>query len=87
MGVFLIVVLCVFLYVCIGAFITYKLSNLYENSDKYDDYKMSNEYRYADFKPHDVAILAGILWFIIAPFAFAMFYSKYYDGNKITTKE
>lgn len=64
-------VLLVFLYLCIGAIVTFALCRLYTIVKPYDKYS-SFEFEYT---------VVGIFWIVAAPFAFAVFFAKY--GEKL----
>lgn len=72
------IILALFLYLCIGAVITYTLRHLYLSADysKYTHYSSDN---------NSYCVVIGIFWLVAAPFAFAMYFAKY--GFPETTKK
>lgn len=64
------IVLLLFLYICMGAIITYALRHLYLSADYY-------EYT-GSCSDNDVyCVVVGIFWPVAAPFAFAMYFAQY----------
>lgn len=64
------IALLLFLYICIGAVITYVLRHLYlsANYHEYTSFCSSNS---------EYCVAVGIFWLVAAPFAFAMYFAKY----------
>lgn len=62
------IALLMFLYLCIGAIVTFALCRLYSIVEPYDE---------------DVfeSVLIGVFWISAAPFAFAVFFARY--GEKL----
>lgn len=65
------IALLVFLYLCIGAIVTFALCHLYTIVEPYN--------KYNGFE--DGYIMTGVFWIVAAPFAFAVFFAKY--GEKL----
>ena len=65
------IALLVFLYLCIGAIVTFSLCRLYTIVEPYN--------KYNGFE--DGYIMIGVFWIVAAPFAFAVFFAKY--GEKL----
>lgn len=65
------ITLLVFLYLCIGAIVTFSLCRLYTIVEPYN--------KYNGFE--DGYIMTGVFWIVAAPFAFAVFFAKY--GEKL----
>lgn len=65
------IVLLVFLYLLIGAIVTFALCRLYVIVEPYN--------KYNGFE--DGYIMVGVFWIVAAPFAFAVFFAKY--GEKL----
>ena len=65
------ITLLVFLFLCIGAIVTFELCRLYTIVDTYN--------KYNGFE--DGYIMTGVFWIVAAPFAFAVFFAKY--GEKL----
>lgn len=60
-----------FLYICVGAVITYTLRHLYISADY-------REYANSDYNCNNLyCVMVGMFWFVAAPFAFAMYFAKY----------
>lgn len=62
------IALLMFLYLCIGAIVTFALCRLYSIVEPYDEYVFES-------------VLAGVFWIAAAPFAFAVFFARY--GEKL----
>lgn len=62
------IALLMFLYLCIGAIVTFALCRLYSIVEPYDEYVFES-------------VLIGVFWIVAAPFAFAVFFAKY--GEKL----
>ena len=60
------ITLLVFLYLCIGAIVTFALCRLYTIVEPYN--------KYNGFE--DGYIMTGVFWIVAAPFAFAVFFCK-----------
>ena len=62
------ITLLMFLYLCIGAIVTFALCRLYSIVEPHDEYVFES-------------VLVGVFWIAAAPSAFAVFFARY--GEKL----
>lgn len=70
MTVLVIILLILFIYICIGAFVSYCLYKLYSDIThvRYGEYHNDKA---------DYCVFIGIFWPFAAPFAFALYFAQY----------
>lgn len=62
-----------FLYICVGALVTFALYSLYIRADRANCGWNDQSY---------YCVIIGVLWPVAAPFAFAVFFAKYGKDKK-----